>query len=60
MKQKFDVPVVFRVKAETLDEAKEMVDRLMRHGFEVISEHERPTWKAITRWMFGAIRGRKI
>jgi len=60
MKQTFKIPVVFKVKADTELEAEEFIDRLMRYGFEVISDAERPTWKAIKRWQFASIRGRKI
>lgn len=59
MKQKFTVPIVFTVKAESLEEARENVNRLMRYGFESISEYERPTRKSIKHWAWAVIRGEK-
>lgn len=59
MKQKFSIPVVFKVKAESEEQAKEYIDRLMRHGFESLSEYEQPTWKAIKHWCWAQIRGVK-
>lgn len=59
MKQKINIPVVFSVKAENEEEAKEFVNRVLRYGFEAISEHERETWKAIKYWNWAEIRGAK-
>lgn len=59
MKHNFTVPVVFKVKAESYVDAQLYVDRLMRYGFESISDHERPTWKAIKHWAWAVIRGEK-
>lgn len=55
MKKKFNIPVVFKVKAESETEAKEYVDRLLRNGFDAIIEYERPTWKAIRHWYWAVI-----
>lgn len=59
MKNTFNVPVVFKVKAETAEEAYEHIARLMRYGFRALSEHERPTWKAIRHWARAEIRSEK-
>lgn len=56
---KFNIPVVFEIKADSEDQAKEFVTRLLRYGFESISEHERQTWKAIRHWAWAEIRGVK-
>ena len=59
MKNTFNVPIVFKVKAETAEEAYEHVSRLMHYGLGALSEHERPTWKAIRRWARAEIRSAK-
>ena len=59
MKQKFSIPVVFKVKAESEEQARECINQLMQRGFESLSEYERPTWKAIKRWCWAQIRGAK-
>lgn len=56
MKKKFNIPVVFTVKAESEEKAKEYVDRLIRYGFDGISGYEGPTVKAIKGWNWAAIR----
>jgi hypothetical protein len=59
MVQKFNIPVVFRVKAESEEEAKKLVDCLICHGFKQVREHEPKAWAAIKRWTWAAIRGVK-
>ena len=56
---KFNIPVVFEVKADNEDQAKEFVTRLLRYGFGSISEYERTTWEAIRHWALAEIRGVK-
>ena len=56
---KFNIPVVFKVKADNEDQAKEFVTRLLRYGFDSLSEHERPTWDAVRDWTWAEIRGAK-
>lgn len=56
---KFNIPVVFEIKAGNEDQAKEFVTRLLRYGFESISEYEPQTWKAVRHWAWAEIRGVK-
>jgi len=59
MAQKFDIPVVFRVKAESEEEAKRLVECLIRNGFDQIGAYEPKAWAAIKRWAWATIRGAK-
>lgn len=59
MKQKFNMPVVFKVKAESEEQAREHIERFMRHGFNSLHEYEQVTWKAIKHWCWAQIRGAK-
>jgi hypothetical protein len=52
MKQYFKITVKYKVKAESREQAEEFVGRLQHYGFGWLSEHERPTWKAIKHWRF--------
>lgn len=56
---KFNVPVVFKVKASSEEEARAKVNRLMQYGFDGIVEHEPETFKAIRNWNWAKIRGEK-
>ena len=59
MKQNFNVPVVFKVKAASEVQAKQYVDRFMQYGFESLCEYEQITCKAIKHWCWAQIRGVK-
>lgn len=59
MKQTFKIPVVFKVKAKTQEEAEQFVYRVMGANFGEIYESEPKTYKAIKWWEFAEIRSRK-
>ena len=52
-KMQLRIPVVLTVEATSKSQAEEYVDRLLRHGFESLTEYEQETYKAIKGWEWG-------